>query len=108
MSDDPQTPSPLDAMSKTDSDRVSKLDILIGYAREADSRMRVVLGRLAHGDAKMAAHEKAIDDLQRKLGRKTKPEPHWTIRAAVIAAIGSVMTVLINFALKGGFSSGVH
>jgi hypothetical protein len=100
---DSETPGPLDAL-RGEGETVSKLDLLLGYVRGVVTQNKVILQRLGDGDRRFDDHEREIKDLQRRLGRKSKPEPSWWVRAAVIAAITTGTNLMLIFVLKGGLA----
>ncbi len=105
--DENPTPGPLDALDG-EGQHVSKLDLLLGYVRGIVAQNKTVLIRLEQGDRRFDDHQREIEDIKRKLGRKSKPEPHWLWRAAAIAAISAIATAVVTFALRGGFALGTH
>lgn len=101
MSGDTPTPGPLDALDG-DGGTVSKVDLLLGYVRGLVMSNKMVLVRLERGDRQLEEHGRDIAELQRKLGRKTRPEPSWWVRAAAIAGITTLANLALIWVLKGG------
>jgi len=105
MADDPSTPE-LEALGG-EGQSVPKIDLLLGYVRGLVGQGRQVLARLEKGDRKLEDHGRRIEALERKVGRKTKPEPHWLWRAFAIAAVSAGGTAVVHWLLKGGLAAGV-
>jgi hypothetical protein len=97
------TPSVLDALDG-DGNSINKTDLLLGYVRGLVAQVKMTLVRLEQGDRILADHTREIEALNRKLGHKTKPEPSWWVRAAVIAAITTGTNLVLLFVLKGGLA----
>lgn len=99
MGGDHPTPGPLDALDG-EGGTVSKIDLLLGYVRGLVAQNKAVLIRLELGDRKLDDHARQIADLERKLGRKTKPEPTWWLRALAISLITTATGAVALFISK--------